>query len=637
MLNRNGSSRQRPAAPRQLPPVPEAILATRAAVTAAATKPPQTGPAHQSKLVQYGPVLTPPEWLPQGTDSVPSATLDRVVELPAESTWVPADSATGEVRLSRGALRWLRRSRPVDGAVSAELDMPISSPDSTLPAVVESAREHVAGSRVIAAPLFTPAGSNRSSRRSQVRAARQIESAARRAEMDGKKALIESEKVERKQSQYLPRNGEVGPSALRTYGRLRVQPHRATSEILGAAYPFLAEAGLGSDGLFIGQDAWSGSSFCFDPWVLYAQGVLTNPNCLLAGVVGRGKSTLAKALATRSIAFGRKVYVPGDPKGEWTVVSRSVSGPAGAIELGGGLPTRLNPLDEGPRSSAMGDAEWKLAVTSRRRDLLRAVTESALARDLRAVEATALFTALETAVSGNDVPILPQVVTAMFHPGNDVDGSTVKQLVEDGREVAHALNRLVTGDLGGLFDGPSTTRFDPSLPMVSLDLSRIQGSDQLIALVMTCSSAWMEAALTDPNGGQRWVIYDEAWRLLRQAALLARMQSQWKLSRALGIANLMVIHRLSDLDAVGEANSEARNLALGLLADCSTKIIYAQEAGEATKTATALGLSSTEAAELPGLIRGEGLWRIKERAFVVNHLCTAGELELFDTNARMTA
>jgi alkylhydroperoxidase family enzyme len=77
--------------------------------------------------------------------------------------------------------------------------------------------------------------------------------------------------------------------------------------------------------------------------------------------------------------------------------------------------------------------------------------------------------------------------------------------------------------------------------MVCLDLSRIAGSDTLIALVMTCASAWMEAALADPNGGQRWVIYDEAWRLLRQASLLTRMQSQWKLSRALGIANLMVV------------------------------------------------------------------------------------------------
>ncbi len=98
---------------------------------------------------------------------------------------------------------------------------------------------------------------------------------------------------------------------------------------------------------------------------------------------------------------------------------------------------------------------------------------------------------------------------------------------------------------------------------------------------MTCASAWMEASLSDPDAGQRWVIYDEAWRMIRQPALLARMQSQWKLSRGLGIANLMVIHRLSDLDAVGGADSEARALAQGLLADCSTKILYQQETSEA--------------------------------------------------------
>jgi type IV secretory pathway VirB4 component len=229
------------------------------------------------------------------------------------------------------------------------------------------------------------------------------------------------------------------------------------------------------------------------------------------------------------------------------------------------------------------------------------------------------------------------VVDALFGPTDASLGSSVSQLVTDGRDAGHALARLVHGDLAGLFDGPSTVRFDPNLPMVSLDLSRISGSNQLIALVMSCASAWMEAALADPNAGQRYVIYDEAWRLIAQPSLLARMQSQWKLSRALGIANLMVIHRLSDLDAVGDANSEARNLALGLLADCSTKIIYAQEAGEAEKTGGVLGLSSTEISQLPELDMGEGLWRIGERSFMVRHLCTPDELALFDTDARMVA
>jgi type IV secretory pathway VirB4 component len=173
--------------------------------------------------------------------------------------------------------------------------------------------------------------------------------------------------------------------------------------------------------------------------------------------------------------------------------------------------------------------------------------------------------------------------------------------------------------------------------MVSLDLSRVSGNDTLLSLVMTCASAWMEAALLDPDGGRRWVVYDEAWRVMRHPALIRRMQAQWKLSRAYGIANLMVIHRLSDLDAVGDQRSEARALAQGLLADCSTRIIYRQEADQLAASAAALGLTDTERDLLPGLGIGQGLWRVRDRSFIVQHQMTHGEHQAFDTTARMHA
>lgn len=487
--------------------------------------------------------------------------------------------------------------------------------------------------RMFAAPLFTSAELGRRDRRAQRRLARSVEVAQRKAVLEQRRSEIDAARADQRAAAYLPRAGEAGPQALRAYRRFTVPPHRATSDVLGRAYPFLAEAGLGSEGVFIGSDSWSSAAFVYDPWTLYDHGVLTNPNQLLAGVIGKGKSMLAKSLATRSIAFGRKVYVPGDPKGEWSVVCRAVGGRV--IELGGTLGTRLNPLDEGPRAPGLDDVTWQVETAKRRRALLGSLTESALGRPLRSTEHTALDAALECAVAGSTTPILPMVVGALFDPAEGRLGSSVQQLTDDGRDAGHALARLVHGDLAGLFDGPSTVAFDSELPMLSLDLSRISGSDQLLGLVMSCASAWMEAALADPAAGQRYVIYDEAWRLIAQPSLLARMQSQWKLSRALGIANLMIIHRLSDLDAVGDANSEARNLALGLLADCSTKIIYTQEADEAKRTGGVLGLSSTEVAQLPDLDRGEGLWRIGERSFMVRHLCTPAELELFDTNARM--
>jgi hypothetical protein len=520
--------------------------------------------------------------------------------------------------------------------------LPQQRNDAPTPTPVMSSWPHDDGGKLLGGAGFVSEGWSKKERRAATRASRSLEVRAKQVEYERKREALERARAEAKATQWLPKSGEAHARALKTWVPLRVRPSRATTDVLAGAYPFLAEAGLGSEGVLVGHDAWSGAAFCFDPWVLYQRGVLTNPNVLLAGVVGRGKSALSKSLAVRSIAFGRRVYVPGDPKGEWTAVAAAVGGQT--ISLGQGLSTRINPLDEGLRPAALPDARgemqpvdderWQAIVRERRTALLGSLAEAALGRRLGAPESTALVAAIDAAAQ-KPAPVLPDVVSAIFDPPAATSGSSVGQLADDGREVGHALRRLVDGDLAGLFDGPSTTRFDPSLPMVTLDLSRISGSDLAIGLVMTCASAWMEAVLTDPSGGQRWVIYDEAWRLIAQPALLARMQSQWKLSRALGIANLLVIHRLSDLRAVGDQGSAARNLALGLLADCSTRIVYAQERGEAGRTASAIGLNETEAGILPELQRGEGLWRVGERAFVVRHVLTPGELELFSTDARM--
>lgn len=483
--------------------------------------------------------------------------------------------------------------------------------------------------RALAATLYAPASESRSARRRRRRGAAALIAAARRSAREQAKAEREAERAERHRAAYLPACGEPRRGALRSYLRFRAKPHRATSAVVAGAYPFLAEGGLGAAGVLIGEDLFSGGSFCFDPWALYGQGVITNPNVLLAGVIGVGKSALAKSMVCRSLAFGRRAYVPGDPKGEWTPVTRAVGGLA--ITLGQGLPHRLNPLDEGSRSEGLDDAEWAALVWQRRRELLGALTETVLARPLAPIEHTALDAALRSAVAASSTPTLPAVVDRLLEP----DGSSAAELREDGRQPAHALRRLVYGDLAGLFDGPSTVRFDPNLPMISLDLSRISGSDELLALVMTCASSWMEAAVLDPAGGQRWVVYDEAWRVMRQPSLIRRMQAQWKLSRAYGIANLMVIHRLSDLDAVGDATSQARALAAGLLADCSTRIVYRQETDQLDGTSSALGLTMTEKELLTDLEIGEGLWHIGKRGFVVQHQMTIDELDVFDTTARM--
>lgn len=477
-------------------------------------------------------------------------------------------------------------------------------------------------------PLVSPARESRRDRRLRQRAAKKIlaaDVAARKAEA---RAELEASRAEARSVELLPRAGDPGAAALRQYRRLRVPQHQDTSANLQGAYPFLAEGGLGANGVFVGQDLYSGSAFTYDPWELYAKGIISAPNMVIAGIVGSGKSSLAKSLYTRSIPFGRRVYCPGDPKGEHSEIARLVGGRA--VVLGHGERARLNPLDAGYRPASLSNSEWKGQVTARRRALLGALAETMLARPLSPVEHTAIDIALRAAVAESSVPILPHVVARILEPGPDADD----RLAEDGRMVGHGLQRLVHGDLAGLFDGPSTETFDPSLPMISLDLSRVSENASLMSVLMTCSSAWMEAALLDPDGGQRLIVYDEAWRLLSYPALLRRMDSHWRLARAFGICNMMIFHKVSDLHTVGDAGSAMRALAESLLANAETRVVMRQEADQLETTGRMLGLTGTERSLLPGLGIGQGLWKIKERSFLVQAQLHPDELRAFQTDSR---
>ena len=64
---------------------------------------------------------------------------------------------------------------------------------------------------------------------------------------------------------YLPRAGEPGPRALRSWLPFAVPPHAATSATLAGAYPFLAEAGFGSGGVVLRGRPPSWGGFRLDP------------------------------------------------------------------------------------------------------------------------------------------------------------------------------------------------------------------------------------------------------------------------------------------------------------------------------------------------------------------------------------
>ncbi|EOY45698.1 VirB4 family type IV secretion system protein [Streptomyces anthocyanicus] len=493
--------------------------------------------------------------------------------------------------------------------------------------------------RASASPLFTPHHADRAGRRA---ARRRLAEATAKARSEATRHPAGPAPAEQEVTAPLyPAGGRPGAASARG-SRLTLPAHRMTTAVAAGAYPFLAEGGLGAEGIYIGRDLHAEASFVFDPFALYGKvDGFTNPNVLLAGVIGQGKSALAKSLALRSVAFGYRVYVPCDPKGEWTPVARALGGVS--VALGPGLPGRLNPLDAAPQPASVPAADWAGEIRKRRLLLLGSLARTVLGRDLLPMEHTALDVALDATVTRatatGRTPLLGDIAATLNNPAqlDEAAGTMAGRLGDAARDLAHAMRRLVHGDLGGMFDAPSTVTFDPAAPILTIDLSRLGGSgdDTALVLAMTCASAWMESALSDPTGGRRWIVYDEAWRLMRHVGLLQRMQAQWKLSRGLGIANLMVIHRLSDLLTAGDAGSQGRALAEGLLADCSTRIIYRQETDQLHAAASLLGLTSVEMDAIAHLNRGRGLWKVAGRSFIVQHLLHSHELALFDTDARM--
>jgi type IV secretory pathway VirB4 component len=423
-----------------------------------------------------------------------------------------------------------------------------------------------------------------------------------------------------------------GPHEMAGQHRFQPSPHRASTMTFAAAYPFLTESGLGHEGTYIGSDVFGSGAFSYDPWILYDRGVISGPSIVVIGTVGTGKSMCGKSLVARSITLGRKAAVASDPKGEWVPVARAVGGKV--ISVGPGRRTRVNPLDAGPRASDLSNAQWQAVVRQRRRQLLVAlVSLMRQGAPMLPVEHTALDMALTEAVSANATPTLPMVLDRLLDPSPE----TLKLVGPDGgSSVAHSLRRTVSGDLEGMFDAPSTVTFDADAPMMVMDTSGLIGaSEQALSLAAACSATWLEAAITNPDGGKRLVVYDEGWRMLADPYMLVKMSEQWRLARTYGIANLLIMHKVADLNEIGDSTSGHRQKALGLLTEADTRIIYRQKHDSMRLTKEALGLTAAECEQVENLPKGVGLWKVGSRSFIVANRVTTDELEVFTTDHRM--
>jgi type IV secretory pathway VirB4 component len=415
---------------------------------------------------------------------------------------------------------------------------------------------------------------------------------------------------------------------------LRLPRHEATTANLAAVYPFHADAGLGPRGLYLGTDLLSGGAFCFDPFELYSAGVLTSPNLLVLGDLGSGKSAATKCFLARSIGvLGRWVAIV-DPKGEYGPLAERFG--LGRVQLHPGGSCRLNPLDAGSADTNGHD------VAVRRTTLAVALLATVARRDLTPVEEAAVgFAVDELGEAGRPAPTLADLAALLAAPTEAMARRADLPIVELTSRLEHlrfAAGKLLDGHLRGMFHGPSTTRIDGTGPGVVVDVSAVFHDREALAVVMLAVTGWLNAVLAAPAPGsapRRIQVIDECWALLGDVRVARYFQACWKLSRAYGVANVAIAHRIADLRAQADDGTTAAKVAEGLLADAQTRVLFRQPADQLEDARRLLALTEPESRLVAQLGRGRALWRVGSRAAVVQHVIGAEERDLCDTDIRL--
>lgn len=416
-----------------------------------------------------------------------------------------------------------------------------------------------------------------------------------------------------------------------------VPVHRATTANLRAVQA-PAATGFGTRGVYIGLNLSNGAAFTYDPWELYGA-QLQDANMAVLGAIGKAKSSLVKTYLLRQQVFGRRALVLSPKPDEYDGFAEACGVTPVRVYPGG--PWRLNPLDV----DIPADNRY---TTTRAEQLkiLRALTEATLGRGLSPDERNAIRAALDEAVPHSDSGqlTLPQVVDRLLWPTEvmaEASGAALEQLRAEARPVGLALGDLVGGALGGMFDAPTSSQLDLDAHAVVFDLARLRGSEAL-GMLMTCMSATitnqlLSTAAAAAGAPNTIMVLEEAWAVLGDLGMARYFQALAKLSRQMGLQNIFVLHRLSDMEAVGDEGTEQVKLARGLIADCGTKVIYGQSDSELAATQALLQLGDAQTAMLRGLPRGQALWLVGDarRSAIVEHVLSPLEHDLVDTDRAM--
>ena len=404
------------------------------------------------------------------------------------------------------------------------------------------------------------------------------------------------------------------------------------AEILNTA---LIGPPTGTRGVVTGRDVLSRTSIAHDPITAYnsVPREVSSPNVIIMGDVGAGKSTHTKAnhVLRPLLLQGRRcvVFDKKDQNGEGEY--------SGVVRRYGYEPIKFAPDGTGTTLNLLDPIILEGTGLQGQARLLNIVTRLARGdQQLTSWEEEALRAALKTTVEAIDgrAPVLADVLPNLGNVADDPDYRTLSVSARDdlhkaGLSVRWTLNGLLD-EYAGLLEGETSKDVDLAGKLTSFDISQLPDDGPAVPVVMAIGNMWMLGRLRDERGHATTVVYEEGWHMVAGPSAQLIKANQ-KLARGLGIANVFVMHKGTDIpkDSPGMA----------IIQEAQTVCIYRQSRPEDARWCQkTFGLAPETADTIERLRDGHYIFKYGSHPEThVQHILSRWEAEVTNTDEALAA
>jgi type IV secretory pathway VirB4 component len=428
---------------------------------------------------------------------------------------------------------------------------------------------------------------------------------------------------------------------LRRQTQTRRRPMRSTTAQACGLYPAVGSPGSDPRGVIIGRERYSGKAWIYDPFVLYdpsARERLPSGHVLVLGKSGYGKSALEKCYVLRQLRRRDRAFCVLDAQGEdglgeWDGIARRLNITPVRLVYGAGVAAdsavRINPLD----ARIPAEHQFKIIVS------MVEIIAGGMGAETRKALSVAHQVASERARLEDRQPILSDVLYALTQPAAAPLGKrmvSAQELSQWGEPAALALDELCAPgrELSGLFDGQTSAEVDLDAKLIIFDLAQLPREGVAMPLLMSVIGPWLRWGWIRPDSVKRTLIVEEAWHILSHRPVARLFQELLKYGRRLGLSFWAVIHHLTDLLLADAPEASA------ILKLTATRIVHHLDKADADAIADYLKLPrwAREAISDGATVcrPGHAVWQVGSRVVLVEHIRSSIEVQLTDTNRRMT-